>query len=205
MLIRIQDGSNSYQARPCRAEVGWAWWLLCQPSPKVISATHQLLRESSRVSNRRRAPHVRARSSPARWRAARKRRAGRRPTASCGRPPMASRISRQHHRWEPNDSCSARRRTGAWPDPARTWTSARCCCDWPRRTESSPCAPTRRRRAASADRPADRISDGGCGASPPRKSGPPSSVSVPQTAKKYSSAERHADRTGACAGDGSPC
>src|ERR1017187_6937173 len=56
-LIRIQDGSNSYQASPCRAEVGWAWWLLCQPSPNEMSATHQLLRESSRVANRR-APHM---------------------------------------------------------------------------------------------------------------------------------------------------
>jgi len=23
--MRIQEGSNSYQASPCRAEVGWAW------------------------------------------------------------------------------------------------------------------------------------------------------------------------------------
>src|SRR6266852_4301685 len=48
--------SISYHFKPCRAEVGCAWWLLCQPSPKVRSATHQLLRESSLVSNRRR-PH----------------------------------------------------------------------------------------------------------------------------------------------------
>src|SRR5579864_9406060 len=45
--------SNSYQARPCRALTGWAWWLLCQPSPPVRRATHQLLRESSLVSKRR--------------------------------------------------------------------------------------------------------------------------------------------------------
>src|SRR5512147_2674385 len=51
--IWIQDGSNSYQAKPWRADVGWAWWLLCQPSPKVMRATHQLLRESSRVAKRR--------------------------------------------------------------------------------------------------------------------------------------------------------
>src|SRR5574342_785432 len=55
--IWIQDGSNSYQAKPCRAEVGCAWWLLCQPSPKVMRATHQLLRESSRVAKRR-VPHI---------------------------------------------------------------------------------------------------------------------------------------------------
>ena len=52
-----QVGSNSYQARPWRADVGWAWWLLCQPSPNVRSATHQLLRESSFVAKRRR-PHM---------------------------------------------------------------------------------------------------------------------------------------------------
>src|SRR5450759_2490 len=46
----IQEMSNSYHARPWRAETGCAWWLLCQPSPNVRSATHQLLRESSRVS-----------------------------------------------------------------------------------------------------------------------------------------------------------
>src|SRR5688572_7002460 len=52
----IQLKSNSYHARPCRADVGCAWWLLCQPSPKVRSATHQLLVESSRVAKRRE-PH----------------------------------------------------------------------------------------------------------------------------------------------------
>src|ERR1039457_6497301 len=45
--------SNSYQVRPWRALTGWAWWLLCQPSPPVSSATHQELRESSLVSKRR--------------------------------------------------------------------------------------------------------------------------------------------------------
>src|SRR6185369_8774879 len=49
--------SISYQASPWRAEVGWAWWLLCQPSPKVSSATHQLFLESSDVENRR-VPHM---------------------------------------------------------------------------------------------------------------------------------------------------
>src|SRR5580698_4646755 len=60
-LERIQMpqklGSTSYHARPWRAETGWAWWLLCHPSPPVTSATHQLLREASRVSNRR-LPHM---------------------------------------------------------------------------------------------------------------------------------------------------
>ena len=28
-----------------RAEVGAAWWLLCNPSPAVIHASHWLLRE----------------------------------------------------------------------------------------------------------------------------------------------------------------
>src|SRR5918999_2762000 len=45
--------STSYHARPWRAETGCAWWLLCHPSPNVMSATHQLFVESSRVSNRR--------------------------------------------------------------------------------------------------------------------------------------------------------
>src|SRR5262245_2701076 len=53
----IQEMSNSYHARPWRADTGCAWWLLCQPSPNVRSATHQLLRESSRVSKRR-DPHM---------------------------------------------------------------------------------------------------------------------------------------------------
>src|ERR1700757_2676681 len=46
-------GSTSYHLRPWRADTGCAWWLLCHPSPPVSSATHQLLRESSRVSNLR--------------------------------------------------------------------------------------------------------------------------------------------------------
>src|ERR1700677_4371187 len=55
--IWIHEKSISYHARPCRAEVGCAWWLLCQPSPKVSSATMTLLRESSRVVKRR-LPHM---------------------------------------------------------------------------------------------------------------------------------------------------
>src|SRR6266516_1532633 len=45
--------SSSYQARPWRTQRGSAWWLLCQPSPNVNTATHQLFVESSRVKNRR--------------------------------------------------------------------------------------------------------------------------------------------------------
>src|ERR1019366_7640932 len=39
-LILSQLGSNSYQASPWRAEVGCAWGLLCQPSPKLMMAIH---------------------------------------------------------------------------------------------------------------------------------------------------------------------
>src|SRR5688500_17962961 len=57
VLMPIQFRSISYQARPWRALVGCAWWLLCHPSPNVSAATHQLFVESSRVSNRRE-PHL---------------------------------------------------------------------------------------------------------------------------------------------------
>src|SRR5438128_10567454 len=56
-LSSSQVGPNSYQARPWRDEVGWAWWLLCHPSPKVMSATHHRFRESSVVAKRR-PPHI---------------------------------------------------------------------------------------------------------------------------------------------------
>ena len=39
---------------------GWAWWLLCQPSPPVRRATHQELRESSLPPE--------AAAQPTRWR-----------------------------------------------------------------------------------------------------------------------------------------
>ena len=52
----IQLMSNSYHARPWRPDTGCAWWLLCQPSPNVSIATHQLFVESSRVLKRRE-PH----------------------------------------------------------------------------------------------------------------------------------------------------
>src|SRR5215467_8267184 len=48
-----QFKSTSYHAIPWRAETGCAWWLLCQPSPKLTSATHQLLVERSVVAKRR--------------------------------------------------------------------------------------------------------------------------------------------------------
>src|SRR5271156_5387156 len=41
---------------PWLADTGCAWRLLCQPSPPVNSATHQLFVESSRVLKRRE-PH----------------------------------------------------------------------------------------------------------------------------------------------------
>src|SRR5271166_145123 len=44
--------SNSYHASPWRADCGCAWWLLCQPSPKLRYATHHRLRESSSVAKR---------------------------------------------------------------------------------------------------------------------------------------------------------
>ena len=53
--------SSSYQARPWRADTGWAWWLLCQPSPKLSSATHQLLRGIVARDEAARAPQVRGR------------------------------------------------------------------------------------------------------------------------------------------------
>src|SRR6266516_273702 len=51
-----QFTSTSYHLRPWRDDVGWAWWLLCQPSPKVSSATSQLFVDLSRVEKRRE-PH----------------------------------------------------------------------------------------------------------------------------------------------------
>src|ERR1700676_5269771 len=44
--------STSYQRKPCRADCGAAWWLLCQPSPKVRIATQKLLVEESPVAKR---------------------------------------------------------------------------------------------------------------------------------------------------------
>src|SRR4030095_4403998 len=41
--ISRYDGSNCHQNSPWRADVGKAWWLLCQPSPRLSSATAALL------------------------------------------------------------------------------------------------------------------------------------------------------------------
>ncbi len=38
---------------PCSAEVGNAWWLLCQASPKVKNESQNRLRDSSFVPKRR--------------------------------------------------------------------------------------------------------------------------------------------------------
>jgi hypothetical protein len=47
-------GSISRRRRPWKAEVGNAWWLLCQDSPKVKSDSQATLVDSSSVANRRR-------------------------------------------------------------------------------------------------------------------------------------------------------
>src|SRR5256885_17193735 len=52
-----QFKSISYQASPWRAACGWAWWLLCQPSPNVRMATQKLFFESSDV-RKRCVPHI---------------------------------------------------------------------------------------------------------------------------------------------------
>src|SRR5262249_39800614 len=46
-------GSSCLAFIPWTAEVGKAWWLLCQASPKVGSASHARLRDSSVVSKSR--------------------------------------------------------------------------------------------------------------------------------------------------------
>ena len=48
------ETSNWRLPRPCTAEDGKAWWLLCQASPSEGSASTQLLRLSSRTSKSRR-------------------------------------------------------------------------------------------------------------------------------------------------------
>ena len=44
--------STSRRPRPWAADVGNAWWLLCQASPNVISDSQARLRDSSSVWNR---------------------------------------------------------------------------------------------------------------------------------------------------------
>ena len=48
------EGSNCQRPSPWRAEVGKAWWLLCQDSPKDSGASQNTLRDSSEVGKRRR-------------------------------------------------------------------------------------------------------------------------------------------------------
>ena len=48
------EGSTWKRPRPWTAEVGKAWWLLCQASPKEKGASQARLRDSSSVSNLRR-------------------------------------------------------------------------------------------------------------------------------------------------------
>src|SRR5213076_470761 len=52
--MTIALGSTSQRRCPWAAEVGNAWWLLCQASPNVISDSHARLRDSSSVAKRRR-------------------------------------------------------------------------------------------------------------------------------------------------------
>ena len=54
----VEVGVDLIPGEAVTAETGWAWWLLCQPSPPVIRATQKLLRESSRVSKAAAAPEV---------------------------------------------------------------------------------------------------------------------------------------------------
>src|SRR5579872_84966 len=51
--ITTADGSSSKRPRPCSADVGNAWWLLCHASPSDSGASHARLRDSSSVVNRR--------------------------------------------------------------------------------------------------------------------------------------------------------
>src|SRR5687768_8631535 len=54
--ITYQLRSNCHHFSPCRAEVGKAWWLLCQPSPIASTPKIVLLRDSSWVLKGR-VPH----------------------------------------------------------------------------------------------------------------------------------------------------
>ena len=45
--IAIQVMSISKGRKPCRADLGKAWWLLCHPSPYAAKPTHQQLVERS--------------------------------------------------------------------------------------------------------------------------------------------------------------
>ena len=52
--ITSHETSICQRRRPCRADDGNAWWLLCQPSPRTSTAISQLLRDSSRERKSRR-------------------------------------------------------------------------------------------------------------------------------------------------------
>ena len=52
--ITPAEMSISQRRRPCAAEVGNAWWLLCHASPNESGASHARLRDSSSVANARR-------------------------------------------------------------------------------------------------------------------------------------------------------
>ena len=52
--ITSAEMSIWYQRSPWAAEVGKAWWLLCQDSPNDGSASHDTLRESFGVAKLRR-------------------------------------------------------------------------------------------------------------------------------------------------------
>ena len=52
--MSIAEKSISHGRRPCRAEVGKAWWLLCHASPNESGASQARLRDSSSVGKRRR-------------------------------------------------------------------------------------------------------------------------------------------------------
>ena len=52
--ITQPPGSISSPRSPWKAEVGNAWWLLCQDSPNESHESHQTLRDSSREAKRRR-------------------------------------------------------------------------------------------------------------------------------------------------------
>ncbi|MGP8163426.1 MAG: hypothetical protein ACLQAN_06575 [Acidimicrobiales bacterium] len=66
-----QERSISRRPRSWRAERVKAWWLLCQPSPKVSSATTQLFVLSSPARTHSRDPEVipfvEARSTDLEW------------------------------------------------------------------------------------------------------------------------------------------
>ena len=196
--------SSSYHARPWRAEIGWAWWLLCQPSPKLSSATNQLLRESSRVAKRRE-PHmcvIELTIQVTCWPTVTRRKM---PHSTNGMPPKASSKSPTMRQRDPvitvqpddrRDPCTGRARN------ARQSGYRRCVAIAHQHPQDvrPPAAVARRVRVAVADR---RTGDA-CGASPPRRSARPP---APACRKPPGSIRASAApcRRGGSAGGGSPC